>query len=98
MGQQMNQAANGMVEIIRELIRQELSSLDHTYFAYVKQVNENGSVNVSLVEDPNHIITNIQNNSKYELQVGDEVVVYAINNRLGNNSFVIARSRAYGGN
>lgn len=79
------------VDLIRNLIRDELDKRDSTALATVDRVGDGTKVDIRLISSPDVLIPNIVNASKYELNVGDIVVVYKINNKM-NNAFIIAKA------
>lgn len=76
---------------IEHIIQINLQDLDNTYMAIVKSVHDDGSIDVCLPEDPTNIITRVMNTSKYNLTIGDSVMLYARRNRL-SDSFVINKN------
>lgn len=86
----MENNAEQLVSLIRELVREELNKRDSTSIGVVRSTNNDGTVNIYLIPDFNTIISNIKNSSKYELKEGDVIVLYKINNQI-NNSFIISK-------
>lgn len=82
--------AAGLVEIIRDIIDTKLSKIDKTVTCLVQAVNEDGTLNVSILPDTQTILQNIINESKYTFQPGDYALLYMISNRP-SNSFVICK-------
>lgn len=82
--------AAGLVEMIRDLIDTKLSQIDTTATCLIQAVNEDGTLNVSILPDTQTILQNIINESKYTFQPGDYALLYMISNRP-SNSFVICK-------
>lgn len=82
--------ADNLVSLIRELIRNELASMDQTAVCVVESVNPDGSLNIYIMPDTTTVVRNVTNASKYDLKAGDAVVLYKIKNK-SSNSFVIAK-------
>lgn len=80
-------AANDFVDVIRDLIQQELSKRDSTTMCEIlEQVGED-HYNVCTVSDPDTVLHNVVNMTKFELKKGDFVYIYNLNGQL-NNSFI----------
>ena len=86
----MDTASNQLVELIREITRDEMSKKDDTSICYVQSVNDNGTLNLQLLSDVDTIVENIPNNSAYQFESGDYAILYKIDNNL-SNAFVIAK-------
>lgn len=82
--------AAGLVEIIRDIIDTKLSQIDKTVTCLVQSVNEDGTLNVSILPDTQTVLQNIINESKYIFDQGDYAVLYMVHNRP-SNSFVICK-------
>lgn len=82
------QSADNFVDLIKDLIKQELSKTDQTILCEVaaKGSKEN-CYDVYIVPDYHTIIHNIPNQTRFEPKNGDYVYVYKINNDF-NNSFI----------
>lgn len=85
--------AAGLVEIIRDIIDTKLSQIDKTVTCLVQSVNEDGTLNVSILPDTKTTLQNIINESKYTFVPGDYALLYMIHNRP-SNSFVICKYNA----
>lgn len=79
--------ADNMVDIIRDIVREEVSKTDSTLLCRVKNIYSENAVDVIPVSDKTLILHNIPNMTKYDLSIGDYVYIYKINNQL-DNSFV----------
>lgn len=82
--------ANNFVDILRDVIRQEISELDTTLLCKVANINSNGSYDVWIEPDEQTVVHNVQSISESRIEVGDYVYVYKIRNQL-NNSFIIKK-------
>lgn len=85
-----NVIANNFVDILRDVIRQEISELDTTLLCKVANINSNGSYDVWIEPDEQTIIHNVQSISDSKIEINDYVYVYKIRNQL-NNSFIIKK-------
>lgn len=79
--------ADSMVDIIRGIVREEINKTDSTLLCRVKNIYSENAVDVIPVSDKTLILHNIPNMTKYDLNIGDYVYIYRINNQL-DNSFV----------
>lgn len=87
----MNTAQN-LVELVRSLIKEELAKQDNTEFCQIVNVNElTGNLDIILFSDPDTILPNISNASKYTFKTGDTGVLFKMGNQL-NNCFVITKT------
>ena len=83
-------AVNNMVDIIKEIVKDEINKQDNTILCRIAKVNDNGSYDVFIEPDDQNIITNIPSIVVFDLQQNDYVYVYKIRNQL-NNSFIIKK-------
>ena len=90
----MNDSANQLVQLIREIVREELKDKDSTALFIVRQKNSNETYNISVYPDLDTVFYNIPNASKYDFDVGDMGVLYKLNNKP-NNSFIINKFNYY---
>ena len=88
-----NEKAKDLVDIIRDIVRQELSERDSTAIAIVESVNSDNTLNLYVLPDMQRIVTNIINQCKYDFSPGDTALLYLVGNRL-SNSFVFAKYNA----
>lgn len=79
--------ADSMVDIIRGIVREEINKTDSTLLCRVKNIYSENAVDVIPVSDKTLILHNIPNMTKYDLNIGDYVYIYRVNNQL-DNSFV----------
>lgn len=86
------EAPDMLIELIRNLIREELSLRDSTEICIIQNYDAlTDRYGVSILPDRKTIIPNIINASKYHFDVGDIGVLYKMGNRLGS-SFLIAKA------
>lgn len=90
----MNDSATQLVQLIREIVREELKDKDSTALFIVRQKNSNETYNISIYPDLDTVFYNIPNASKYDFDVGDMGVLYKLNNKP-NNSFIINKFNYY---
>ena len=86
----MANTANKLVSLIRELTQEQLEALDQTTFCKIQSVNVDGTANVYILPDTDNVISNVINESRFELSAGDICVLYKIGNKL-NNAFIVAK-------
>lgn len=91
MGQHEKSASN-LVNIIRELVRQELAEQDNLILCQVETVNDDGTCDVYIVPDYDNIIHGIPNKFGFALKQKDYVQVLRIKNQL-SNSFILCRAK-----
>lgn len=84
----MDKTAGDLVNIIRDIVREELSHMDNTIVCQVASVNNDGTYDLYIVSDIKNIIHGISSISSAQLKVGDYVNVYKVKNQL-NNSFIL---------
>ena len=85
--------AGDFVNVVRDIVRQELTTRDATAIAIVESINQDDTLNLYILPDMNNVVRNIINQSKYTFYPGDTALVYLIGNRL-SNSFIIAKCDA----
>lgn len=84
--------ADNLIDLIRFLIKEELTKQDSTEMCRIISVNEeNDTLNIALYSDLNQTIPNIINASKYTFRSGDVGVLFKIGGQI-SNSFVIAKA------
>lgn len=84
----MEKAAEELVSLIREMVREELNKRDSTVLCVVEEANSNGTINAYLATDMSNLITGILNPNNIICQKGDLVLLYKVNNQIPN-SFII---------
>ena len=67
-----------------------MANIDKTVTCLVQTVNDDGTLNVSILPDTTTVLKNIINESKYTFEQGDYAVMYMIGGRP-SNSFIICR-------
>lgn len=77
-------AANELVDVIRDIVRQEINKTDATILCQVKNKKGSDHYDVIIVPDEQNIVKNVVNMTRFDLQEGDYVYVYKINNQLSN--------------
>lgn len=83
-------SANQLVNLIREIVREEIAKLDRTSIGRINSVNNDGTVNLVVLPDTNTQVNNVLNGTAQTLKSGDLVVLYKINNNI-SNAFVITK-------
>lgn len=86
------EASEMLIDLIRNLIREELFSRDNTEICIIQNYDVlTDRYGVSILPDRTTVIPNIINASKYHFNSGDIGVLYKMGNKLGN-SFLIAKA------
>ena len=85
-----NIAANNLVDSIKNIVLQLTDGLDTTHLCRIAGKNNDNTYNVFVGADGTHIISRIPSIIDVDLEIGDDVYVYAIRNQL-NNSFIIKK-------
>lgn len=80
--------AEGLVNLIREIVRDETQKLDKTVPCLVDSVLDDGNVNVLILPDLDTVISNVSNPNGVKCKKGDMVLLYKIRNQI-NNSFIL---------
>lgn len=80
----MKDTANQMVDLIREIIREEIKKQDSSELCIVDSVNTDGTLNVKLLTDDEGLLENITNGTPFEFNSGDYAILYKLKNSLGN--------------
>lgn len=80
--------AEQLVNLIREIVRDETQKLDKTVPCLVDSIMDNGNVNVLILPDLDTVIPNVSNPNGIKCEKGDMVLLYKIRNQI-NNSFVL---------
>ena len=84
----IDKTASDLVNIIRDIVREELSHTDNTIVCQVASVNADGTYDLYIVSDMKNIIRQISSITSQSIKVGDFVNVYKIKNQL-NNAFIL---------
>lgn len=83
-------SAKSMLDLIRELIKQQLDAKDQVALCQVASLGSDGMCNVYVVPDDANVIHGIPNKFGFELSPGDYVYVYKVGNSF-SQSFVLAK-------
>lgn len=85
----MANTSGQLVELIREVVKEEISKKDSSSICLIDSINSNSTVNIKLLSDDT-VVKNIPNTSGYTMDSGDLAVIYKLGNSL-NNSFVFSK-------
>lgn len=77
-------AADEMVDVIREIIKQENAKRDATILCQVVDKVGDDVYNLAIVPDKNVAIKGVPNMTKFNLEIGDYCYVYKIQNNIAN--------------
>lgn len=88
--QEKETAANDLVDIFREIVRQELSKTDSTILCQVKQKRDDVHYDLAIVPDEQASLKNIPNMTGFGLESGDYVYVFKIRNST-SNCFIVSK-------
>lgn len=80
--------AEQLVDLIREIVREEVKKQDSTVPCIVDSVNDDGTINLCILPDLDTVIGRIYNPNHIDCQEGDTVLLYKVKNQI-NNSFII---------
>ena len=89
-------AAEEMVNVIRDVIQQELSKKGQTILCQVVNKTDDKHYDVYVVPDESEVVKNVLNTTRFDFKEGDYVYIYKINNQL-NNSFIMSAVDPYVG-
>lgn len=84
-------AANEMVNVIRELVKQEVDRMDTTVLCEVVSQEDDNHYSVYVLPDRETVVSNITNMTTYNLLPGDFCYVYKIKNSFAN-AFICYKS------
>ena len=84
----MTTNAEQLVDLIREIVREEVRKQDNTVPWIVNSVNEDNTVDLCILPDLNTVIKQIPNPNRIDCREGDTVLLYKVRNQI-NNSFII---------
>ena len=88
----INDQADEMLKKITDCIETRLKRLPAIKSAIVKNVNEDGTVDIYFPPDQENVFTRIQNQSIHVLQVGDSVELL-LKDGTYNNCWIIAKHK-----
>lgn len=86
----MDKTSYDFLDILRGTIEDKVSTLDQTIYCKIVGINEDYTLDVTVVPDEVTRIRSVVNASKYEFKVGDYGILYKIGNNLAN-AFIIAK-------
>lgn len=86
----MNRTSYDFLDVLKGTIDDKVSTLDQTIYCKVVGVNEDYTLDVTIVPDEHTRVRNVVNASKYEFKMGDYGILYKIGNNLAN-AFIIAK-------
>lgn len=86
----MDKTSYDFLDVLRGTIEDKVSTLDQTIYCKIVGINEDYTLDVTIVPDEITRIKSVVNASKYEFNVGDYGILYKIGNNLAN-AFIIAK-------
>lgn len=86
----MDKTSYDFLDVLRGTIEDKVSTLDQTIYCKIVGINEDYTLDVTVVPDEITRIKSVVNASKYEFNVGDYGILYKIGNNLAN-AFIIAK-------
>lgn len=86
----MNRTSYDFLDVLKGTIDDKVSTLDQTIYCKIVGVNEDYTLDVTIVPDEHTRVRNVVNASKYEFKMGDYGILYKIGNNLAN-AFIIAK-------
>lgn len=86
----MDKTSYDFLDVLRGTIEDKVSTLDQTIYCKIVGINEDYTLDVTVVPDEVTRIRSVVNASKYEFKVGDYGILYKIGNNLAN-AFIIAK-------
>lgn len=90
MGINNEKTAKSMLDLIRELIKQQLDNKDQVALCQIASPGSDGRYNIYVVPDDANVIHNIPNKFGFDLNTGDYVYVYKVGNQFAQ-SFIFAK-------
>lgn len=90
MGINNEKTAKSMLDLIRELIKQQLDSKDQVALCQIASPGSDGRYNIYVVPDDANVIHGIPNKFGFDLNTGDYVYVYKVGNQFAQ-SFIFAK-------
>ena len=88
----MDRTSYDFLDVLKGTIDDKVSTLDQTIYCKVVGVNEDYTLDVTIVPDEHTRVRNVVNASKYEFQMGDYGILYKIGNNLAN-AFIMIRKK-----
>lgn len=86
----MDKTSYDFLDVLRGTIEDKVSTLDQTIYCKIVGINEDYTLDVTVIPDETTRIKSVVNTSKYEFNVGDYGILYKIGNNLAN-AFIIAK-------
>lgn len=83
-------SAKSMLDLIKELIKQQLDSKDQVALCQIASPGSDGRYNIYVVPDDANVIHGIPNKFGFDLSTGDYVYVYKVGNQFAQ-SFIFAK-------
>lgn len=83
-------SAKSMLDLIKELIKQQLDSKDQVALCQIASPGSDGNYNIYVVPDDANVIHGIPNKFGFDLETGDYVYVYKVGNQFAQ-SFIFAK-------
>lgn len=90
MGMNNEKTAKSMLDLIKELIKQQLDNKDQVALCQIASPGSDGRYNIYVVPDDANVIHNIPNKFGFDLNTGDYVYVYKVGNQFAQ-SFIFAK-------
>lgn len=86
----MDKTSYDFLDVLRGTIEDKVATLDQTIYCKIVGINEDYTLDVTVVPDEITRIKSVVNASRYEFNVGDYGILYKIGNNLAN-AFIIAK-------
>lgn len=83
-------SAKSLVDLIKQLIKQQLDEKDQVALCQIASPGSDGKYNIYVVPDDANVIHGIPNKFGFELNTGDYVYVYKVGNQFAQ-SFIFAK-------
>lgn len=90
MGINNEKTAKSMLDLIKELIKQQLDNKDQVALCQIASPGSDGRYNIYVVPDDANVIHGIPNKFGFDLNTGDYVYVYKVGNQFAQ-SFIFAK-------
>lgn len=90
MGINNEKTAKSMLDLIKELIKQQLNNKDQVALCQIASPGSDGRYNIYVVPDDANVIHGIPNKFGFDLSTGDYVYVYKVGNQFAQ-SFIFAK-------
>ena len=90
MGINNEKTAESMLDLIKELIKQQLDNKDQVALCQIASPGSDGRYNIYVVPDDANVIHGIPNKFGFDLNTGDYVYVYKVGNQFAQ-SFIFAK-------